>query len=148
VDPGTKKKVIIISIIVAILFGPLLLLSGWGMSWLEGMAEENSSEEWAASLQLKCAVAYRLTLRPEEELAAYQKFYKVFTAHPRRGYAKYMVAKCLHKAQERSRNEAVRAYEDFLYEFENDPNFQTLPEWREYVEDAYKSIRSIKNSPT
>jgi outer membrane protein assembly factor BamD (BamD/ComL family) len=147
-DKETRKKWIIGVIIAVILIVPLLLLSNWGLGMFEGYAVENSTEEWAANMQLNCAKLYGITLRGEKEIEAYERFYKHFTTHPKRGYAKYMVAVCIERDIERSRGQAIRAYEDFLDEFEDDPVFQRLPDWQMYVQEAERAIFRIQNSPT
>ncbi len=143
-DPGSRKRLIVISIIGCVLFGPLLALSSPVMGMIEEHAQKSEDKKWGASLQLKCAYIYGITLRTDEQINAYRKFYEVFKDDPHRGYAKFMVAFCMEKDLNFSRSGTVREYEDFIFEFQNDPAFQTLPDWRLYLEEADRAINRIK----
>jgi hypothetical protein len=135
-----RKRLIIVCIVALILIGPLVLLSSPGMARLERMAVDNSGKEWAPTLQLRCATTYGWTLRRDKQRQAYETFLRVFTADPRRGYAKYMIAVCMERDHSCSKVQTRDAYEDFLYEYENDAAFQTLPEWRHYVNEAERAL--------
>jgi hypothetical protein len=111
---------------------------------IEGHARKSTDKKWGASLQLKCAYVYGITLRPDEQISAYKKFYEIFKDDPRRGYAKFMIASCMEKNLNYSRSGTVREYEDFIDEFQDDPVFQTLPDWRKHLDEADRAIERIK----
>jgi len=141
--PEARKRLIVGIVIAIALFGPLLLISGPVMSWAEDHAVENRSEEWAADLMMRCAKVYAWTLRPGSELACYERMYAEFAESRWRGYAKFMIASCMEKDHDRSKQRTADAYEDFILEFQNDEKFQTLPEWQYYLDEADRAIQRL-----
>jgi hypothetical protein len=51
-----------------------------------------------------------------------------------------MIAVCMEKRQDSSKADTIAAYEEFIYEFQNDPAFQTLPDWEGYLNEAERAI--------
>ncbi|MHC4917651.1 MAG: hypothetical protein ACYTGB_19415 [Planctomycetota bacterium] len=142
-ETSTRKKVIIGVIVAIVLIGPLVALSGWGMGKMEAKAISGAPEPWAADMQLRLASTYGLTLRRGKQRAAFEKFLKHFPNHPRRGYAKYMIAVCMERDHDCSRVQAAETYKEFLWEYAEDPQFQTNPDWRELVEEAERAVRRL-----
>lgn len=142
-DRDQRRNLIIGITVGVVLIVPLATFSPWGMARLERLAVENVDKSWAPGLQLNCAWIYGMTLRRDEEREAYATFYSTFTTDPRRGYAKYMVAVCLDRDYRQSRRATVTAYNEFLDDFEDDPTFQTLPKWREYVNNAKEAVERL-----
>jgi len=138
-DPVSRKKTILIAVLVLVILAPLLLFSNWGMAMIENLACRSAPKEWAASLQLKCAQIYGVSLRSKKQLQALSRFLDTFPKHPRRGYARYMIAVCLERDLEVSGDVTIQAYGDFLDEFGDDPNS------REYVPEAEQAIRRLEN---
>ncbi len=142
-ETSRRKKIIVVAIILAVLILPLALLSNWGMEWLEGKAVESAPEDWAASLQLKCASAYGLTLRRTQRRAALETFLKYFPRHPRCGYAKFMIAVSMEKDHEYSKRHAARAYQEFLDLYANDPVFRAQPDSQGYIDEAVRAVHRL-----
>jgi hypothetical protein len=142
-ETSTRKKVIVGSILAVVLIGPLVALSNWGMAKMEDKAISGAPEPWAAKMQLRLAGIYGMTLRRRQQRGAFEKFLKYFPQHPRRGYAKYMIAVCMERDHDCSRVQTAQVYKDFLWEYADDPQFQTNPEWRELVEEAERAVRRL-----
>ena len=142
-EPSRRKQIIIVAIILTVLIVPLALLSNWGMEWMEGKAVASAPEEWGASLQLKCATAYGLTLRRTQRRAALVTFLKYWPKHPRCGYAKFMIAVTMEKDHEFSKRQASDAYQDFLDLYANDPVFRREPDSQEYIDEAVRAIQRL-----
>ena len=135
-----RKNLPWIAAIVFFIIVPMFLLSSWGVRSMEDYACARPHKTWAASLQLKCAWVYGITLRSTRQQAAYQRFYDTFPNHPRRGFSKYMLAVCLEKNINVARNVAQDAYWDFLDEFETDEIFAQDPESVELINAAKKAV--------
>ncbi len=142
-ESSTRKKVIVVIAILVALIAPLALLSNWGLAWVEGKALADAPEDWGASLQLKCATAYGLTLRPEERRAALETFLKHWPQHPRRGYAKFQIAVIMEKDHEVSKRQAAEAYEEFLYQYANDPVFKIQPDAKAMIQEAQRAVKRL-----
>lgn len=136
----SRKDKLLLALLAAAVVFPIALLSNWGMVRLENMACRNAPSRWAASLQLKLAGIYGLTLRRQSQRNAYQRFVKSFPGHPRRGYAKYRIAVILDNDTDVTKDRTIQAYEDFLVEFENDPNSA------EYVPEAERALRRLRGN--
>ena len=119
------------------------MLSDWGMGWLEDTAVENAPKDWAASLQLKCASTYGLTLRRTQQREAFKTFLKYFPKHPRCGYAKFMIAVSMEKDHEFSKRQAAQAYQDFLDIYAMDPVFRAQPDSQEYINEAARAVQRL-----
>jgi len=141
VDPVSKKKKLVIALLALALILPLFMISSWGLGILESIALNHAPAEWAASLDLRVADFYGMTLRSDNQKEVCEKFLATFPSHPRTWYAKYSIATCIERDLDASRPAARRAYEDFLNEY------GYVPEWNvpeEYVEKARKAVARLK----
>lgn len=142
-EASTRKKVIVVIVILTVLITPLALLSNWGLTWVEGKALADAPGDWGASLQLKCATAYGMTLRSEERSAALKTFLKHWPKHPRCGYAKFQIAVIMEKDHDVSKRQAAEAYEEFLYQFAQDPVFRTQPDAQDMIQEAQRAVQRL-----
>ena len=73
------KHLLLAAAIILIITVPAIFVSGVGMSWMEGWVDAHQSSPRARSLLLQAAFLYRLTLRPEQESDALEKYLRYFT---------------------------------------------------------------------
>ncbi len=139
-EGNTRKKKVGIALLVLALLLPLFLGSSLGLGMLEDYALKHAPEDWAASLDMKVAGFYGITLRSEAQKGVCERFLQTFTTDRRRGYAKFCIARCIQKDPNTANHHILAAYEEFLNEYYDDPNSQ------EYVKEAERAIASIKNN--
>ena len=60
--------------------------------------------------------------------------------HSKRGYAKFSIATCIERDTRAAKHHAQAAYQEFIDEYENDPNS------REYVEEAQRILVRLRNN--
>ena len=138
-----KKKWIYAVVIAVVLIGPLVLISNFGLGKIEKKAIANRQKPWAAKTMMNVARIYGLTLRKKQERKVYEDFLKYFKGHPLCGVAKYKIAVAIENDLQLSREMAVRAYEDFLDEYEDDPAFMTVEGYKDYIREAERAIDRI-----
>ena len=71
-DGGGKKNWAWIAVGVLLIFGPIVLLSDWGLGKCQGYVNDNQQKSWAADGQRYIATAYAWTMRPEQAAKAYE----------------------------------------------------------------------------
>lgn len=79
-EGSEAKKYVWIGIGLVLLFGPLILLSDWGLQKVQGYVNDNQGEPWAGEWEDHIATAYSWTGRHERAKAAYEFAYNLFTS--------------------------------------------------------------------
>jgi hypothetical protein len=136
----SRKKKLSIALLVVALALPLFMASNWGLGMLESLALSNAPSDWAASLDLGVADFYGISLRVDKQKEVCENFLRTFKEHPRRAYAAYTVATCVEREVGLPNSYGRKAYEDFIDEYDDDPNA------KEYIEEARRAIVRLRSN--
>jgi outer membrane protein assembly factor BamD (BamD/ComL family) len=118
------RKILWFILGLALVFGtPAYLLSGAGLTDLQGFVDRHHTASWAPGLMLKIGAAYRYTARPQEAAAAFQHYMDLYPEAPDYAEVWWTRTLCLEDADTPScRRKAYEELLEFVNAYPDDPH--------------------------
>lgn len=113
------KTLLIVSIILLVIFSPIILLSNWTLEQVQKIVNNYPEKPWSASWQIFLGDIYRYTFRQDRALECYKIFLDRYPQDPRYPEIKYYYAQLL--AVEGKITEAKKEITEFLEWYPDHP---------------------------